>query len=68
MGALSFPALSACSVTPTAEVPLIGRKPKPRLLPAAILQIKPQPSTASLQKASAWSRASEVTLEDETLK
>ena len=38
------------------------QEPKPTPLPAVILQIKPQPSTASLQKASAWSQASEATL------
>jgi len=67
---LSLPALSACTATPTAEPPLIVRKPKPKPtpLPAVILQIKPQPSTASLQKASAWSQASEATLSSETPK
>ena len=44
------------------------QEPKPTPLPAAILQIRPQPSTASLQKASEWSQASGATLDDETPK
>ena len=68
MYALSLPVLSGCSAAPTAEPPLIARKPKPTPLPAAILQIKPQPSTASLQKASAWSQNSEAILGGETRK
>ncbi|WP_394682198.1 hypothetical protein [uncultured Comamonas sp.] len=40
------------------------QEPKPTPLPTVILQIKPQPSTASLQKALAWSQASEATLND----
>ncbi len=64
MCALSLPALSACTATPTAEPPLIVRKPRPTPLPAAILQIKRQPSTDSLHKASAWSQNSEAILGD----
>ena len=62
MCALSLNALTACSSAPKAEPPLIVRKPVPTPLPAAISQIKPQPSTDSLQKASAWSQSSEATL------
>ena len=68
MSVLGLRVLSACTATPTVEPPLIARKPKPTPLPAAILQIKSQPSTDSLQKASVWSQASEATLSDETPK
>jgi len=68
MCALSLSALTGCSSAPTAEPPLIARKPKPTPLPAAISRIKPQPSTASLQKASEWSQNSEALLNSETPK
>lgn len=51
--------------TESAEVPLIVQCPKPEPLPAALSRIGLQPSTASLQRASAWSLTSEALLSEE---
>ena len=61
-------ALSGCASMPSAEPPLIARKPKPTTLPAAILQIDLKPSTVTLSKASKWSENSERLLQSETAK
>ncbi|AXF52923.1 MAG: hypothetical protein [Caudoviricetes sp.] len=66
--ALSLPVLSACTATPTAEPPLIVRKPTPTPLPASISQISPKPSTAELQMASEWLQSSKAVLESVTQK
>ena len=59
-------ALSACASAPSAEPPLIARKPKPTPLPAAIQRINLSPSTASLSKGLEWSQRSEAILDGET--
>ena len=64
--ALIVLALSGCASAPSAEPPLIGRKPKPTALPAAIQQIDLRPSTASLSKGLEWSQRSEAILDGET--
>ena len=46
--------LTGCAQTPSAEPPLIARKPKPAPLPAAVLQIDLKPSTATLSRGQAW--------------
>ena len=46
--------LSGCAQTPSAEPPLIVRKPRPAPLPAAVLLIDLKPSTATLSKGQAW--------------
>ena len=56
--------LSACAQTPSAEPPLIARKPKPTPLPAAILRIDLNPSTASLSRGLQWSENSERILSE----
>ena len=62
--ALTLLALTACAQMPSAEPPLIARKPKPAPLPAAVLQIDLKPSTASLSRGLQWSERSEAILSD----
>ena len=62
--ALTLLALSGCAQMPTAEPPLIVRKPKPAPLPAAVLRIDLKPSTASLSRGLQWSENSERILSD----
>ena len=60
--------LTGCAQTPSAEPPLIARKPKPAPLPAAILLIDTRPSTRTLSEARAWLQDSEAILNGETPK
>ena len=60
--ALTLLLLTGCSQTPSAEPPLIARKPKATPLPAAILQIDLKPSTATLSKGQAWLQSTEKLL------
>ena len=63
--ALTLLVLSGCAQMPSAEPPLIARKPKPAPLPAAVLQIDLKPSTASLSRGLQWSENSERILSEE---
>lgn len=60
--------LIGCASTPPAAPPLIVQCPTPTPLPAAISRITPQPSTASLQRASQWSESSRALLDSVTQK
>lgn len=60
--------LTACAQMPSAEPPVIARKPRPAPLPAAILQIDTKPSTDTLSKGLQWSERSEAILSGETSK
>ncbi len=62
---LALLALSGCASMSPAEPPLTVPCPKPGPLPAALSRIGLQPSTASLQRASAWSLSSEALLSEE---
>ena len=66
--ALTLLLLSGCAQTPSAEPPLIVRKPKPTPLPAAILQIDTRPSMRTLSEGRAWLQDSERILSGETPK
>lgn len=66
--ALTLLVLTGCAQTPSAEPPLIARKPKPTPLPAAILQIDLKPSTATLSAGQEWLQDSERILGDVTPK
>ena len=60
--------LTGCAQTPSAEPPLIARKPMPTPLPAAVLQIDLKPSTATLSKGQAWLQSTDKLLSDVTPK
>ena len=60
--------LTGCAQTPSAEPPLIARKPQPAPLPAAVLQIDLNPSTATLSKGQQWLQSTEKLLPGETPK
>lgn len=66
--ALILLSLTACASAPSAEPPLIARKPKPTPLPAAILQIDTSPSTRTLSEGLRWLQDSEAILTGETQK
>lgn len=66
--ALTLLLLSACASVPSAEPPLIARKPKPAPLPAAVLQIDLKPSTATLSRGQQWLQSTEQLLPGETPK
>lgn len=66
--ALTLLLLTACASAPSAEPPLIVRKPKPAPLPAAILQIDTRPSMRTLSEGRAWLQDSEAILNGETPK
>ena len=57
--------LTGCAQTPSAEPPLIARKPKPAPLPAAVLQIDLKPSTATLSRGQQWLQNTDKLLSDE---
>ena len=66
--ALTLLLLSGCASAPSAEPPLIVRKPKPAPLPAAILLIDTRSSTRTLSEGRAWLQDSERILSGETPK
>ena len=66
--ALTLLALSGCAQMPSAEPPLIARKPKPAPLPAAVLQIDLKPSTATLSRGQQWLQSTEKLLSGVTPK
>ena len=62
--ALTLLLLTGCAQTPSAEPPLIVRKPTPAALPAAVLRIDLKPSTATLSKGQAWLQNTDKLLSD----
>ena len=62
--ALIVLALSGCASAPSAEPPLIARKPQPAQLPAAVLQIDLKPSTATLSRGQVWLQNTDKLLSD----
>ena len=63
--ALILLALTGCAQTPSAEPPLIARKPQPAPLPAAVLRIDLKPSTATLSRGQAWLQSTDKLLSEE---
>ena len=66
--ALTLLLLTGCAQTPSAEPPLIVRKPQPAPLPQVVLQIDLKPSTATLSKGQAWLQSTDKLLCDEIRK
>ena len=63
---LILTALTGCAAAPSAEPPHIARWPKPAPLPAAVLRIDLQPSTATLSRGQRWLQNTEQLLGGET--
>lgn len=60
--------LSACASQPSAEPPVIARKPKPTAMPQSVKRIDAQPSKQVLQKGCEWSQNTAALLNSETPK
>lgn len=60
--------LTACASQPSAEPPLIVRKPQPTALPQSVRKIELRSSKPTLQRGCVWSQNTERLLSDGTQK